>query len=247
MSVTKRLNALVLTDGRSTTGSGQLVKQGDGLALVYHPVSGELANMAIPLEAPAVALTLSKAATLGWSHRLLARAVIASGDWLHGQLHVKELHQAAEGGGKPKPTAQPFTMPTLHPVSPTIRAAERPLFDSGVMLRRFRRTTPEGRTEIICSATDVQLVRRTLEPHYGEALRVYQSPWTSSEVEELDRALQGIDFHRVQAIEARVSEVGIVSRHLIVTFVDQALADELSSFPEGMLVVDALARPTTEQ
>ena len=246
MSAAKRLNALVLTDGQSTTGSGQLVKQGDGLALVHHPVSEELANMAIPPEAPAVALTLSKAAALE-SHRLLSRAVIASGDWLHGQLHVKELHQAAEGGGKPKPTAQPSTMPTLHPVSPIIRAAERPLFDSGVMLRRFRRTTPEGRTEIIVSTTDVQLVQRTLEPHYGEALRVYQSPWTSSEVEELDRALQGIDSHRVQAIEARVSEVGIVSRHLTVTFVDQALADELSSFPEGLLVVDALVRPTTEQ
>lgn len=247
MSVTKRLNALVLTDGRSATGSGQLVKQGDGLALVYHPVGEEFANTAIPLEAPAVALTLSKAATLEWSHRLLARAVIASGDWLHGQLHVKELHQAAEVGGKPKPTAQPSTMPKLHPVSPTIRAAERPLFDSGVMLRRFRRTTPEGRTEIIASATDVQLVRHTLEPHYGEALRVYQSPWTSSDLEELDRALQGIDSHRVLAIEARVSEAGIVSRRLIVTFVDQPLADELSSFPEGMLVVDALARPTMEQ
>jgi hypothetical protein len=156
VSAAKWLNALVLTDGQSTTGSGQLVKQGDGLALVYHPVSEELANMAIPLEAPAVALTLSKAPTLEWSHRLLARAVIASGDWFHGQLHVKELHQAAEVGGMPKPTAQPSTMPTLHPVSPTIRAAERPLFDSGVMLRRFRRTTPEGRTEIVARGHDVQ-------------------------------------------------------------------------------------------
>ncbi len=247
MSAAKRLNALLLTDGQSATCGGHLVKQGDGLALVNHPVSEELANMAIPLAAPAVTLTLTNAATREGSHTLLSRAVVASGDWLHGRLHVKELRQAAADRGEPKPTAQLSTIPALTPVSPTIQAAERPLFDSGVMLRRFRRTTPEGRTEVIVSTTNVQLVRRTLKPHYGEALRVYQSPWTTSEVEELDRALQGIESHRVEAIEARVSEVGIVSRRLIVTFVDQRLADELSSFPADMLVVDALARPTTEQ
>lgn len=68
------------------------------------------------------------------------------------------------------------------------------------MLRRYQRTTQEGDVEVVVSATDVDRVLRALGPQYGEALRVYQIEWTSSQLEELDRVLDGIYPTRVGSI-----------------------------------------------
>ena len=238
-----RFDHLVLADGQEAVATGRLVRvQQEGLGLVWWHQEPWPVDLRLPASAPVVVLFPRGP---GREEELIDRIghrVLVTGVWSDGKLHVDTVTDIIPAASPPRLPAQSQDAP-MHPVDEATRAVESPLFETGVVLWRFRRVAPGGVEEIVVSATDVTAARGALLPVYGGRLRVYQSPWTADDLARLDAVIGAVEPTRRHAGGAGVSPEGIVYRRLLLTYLDQQLATTLSAFPEGMLKLEVQAQP----
>ena len=170
---------------------------------------------------------------------LMGLTIFGRGTWTGASVHFDELVGDATWAKIP---THEYQYRDDSPTPPHVRTVEAPLFADGLMLRRVRLREGDD-LRIIVSATDPERVQRALEPIYGDALEIYRSPWTASQIRGLDDVLHTLPDERVLKIKYRMDEFGVLSRKLRVDYVDDELVRALRSFPSDLLFIEAVVEP----
>lgn len=237
------LGALLLSEGMAVEVRGQLVVRGGNIVLTGHGMlnhqAGQLPDLRWELT-PYVNLALTPDQEAAYEE-LLGATVYGHGVWLGDAVEIRSLVADDTWAQSTRFNSLEYRK-DLTAVSDDIRSIEAGLFASGAMLRRVRALDDEG-PRVLVVATDVEVVQRTLEPVYGDALEVLPSRWEAWELRVLDDVLNDLSDGKVLDVRFRMNGDGVISRKLHVNYVDDELVRELERFPDEILAVDAVVEP----
>lgn len=243
-----RLDRMTVVNGQQVFATGRLVRvEGNNMALIFWRSNEILPTDHLLPRSAGVLLTLSGELSIQDLQEQTGSHLSVEGVWQSGTVIVEFVREMPSHkrrqSERPEPSGPSLQAEPLVPVDSETQAVETPLFQDGTVLRRFRRMSPEGKDEIVVSATDVQRAKEALTPFYGKSLRVFQSPWEAADGARLESVIASIDANVLRGVEANTNLEGTVCHHLYLTHLDAELRETLKTFPSEMLSLEVQVLP----
>lgn len=242
------LQDLVLKPGQRAQAIGQVIEDGGDFGLLLVPDVSPNMDRAELDWAATVRLTGPPATDWsGWESRL-GEFVNVRGIWTGQALEIDGAPQIETDVRPPDPTTQPSPLQTtgrvdLLPVNAEISKASKFLRDNNALVSLHIPSAHSGDHMVYATATDVDLVRSTLEPIVGNRLVVIASRWSNT-------TIRGLRDIIVDAPDEILSSFGIRNspdhQELLtatIKYLPEHFARQLEPYPAGALDLTVLIRP----